>query len=68
MIPTYMESNTKRCQKCAKPLLVNGIHMGLPFAIRHNPQSVSPMSDHTTILVCSKCYDEITVEELKKDA
>lgn len=52
------ESNQKSCSKCAKPLIVNGIHMGIPFAYTFsNPK----------ILVCSKCYDQLTVEELKKD-
>lgn len=41
-----------RCAKCAKPLIVNGVHMGVPFVYTYsNPK----------VLVCTKCYDEITV-------
>lgn len=46
------------CSKCGAHLLVNGIHMGIPFAYTfHNPK----------VLVCSKCYDEITVDENKME-
>ena len=47
---------TKSCAKCGVELLINGIHMGIPFAYTFTDPK---------ILVCSKCYDSETVDEDK---
>lgn len=52
--------STKRCSKCSKPLVVNGVHMGVPFGRWTGFEGVDkPLPP---MLVCARCYDEITVE------
>lgn len=46
----------KTCEGCKRDLLVNGIHMGIPFA-RVKISMATPYQ-----LVCGKCYDRITVD------
>ena len=48
---TQSSRPTKGCSKCGTILLLNGIHMGTPFAYTFNDPKV---------LVCSKCYDELS--------
>lgn len=56
-----MATASKKCDKCQTELVKpGGIHMGIPFGhwtYRHN--------DHkpTIVLVCARCYDEMTVVE-----
>ena len=47
----------KRCIKCSKPLIVNGIHLGIPFG---HWRSFTTPGEWSSMLVCSGCYDMIT--------
>ena len=46
----------RQCAGCKRNLLVNGIHQGIPFG-RVKLSMATPYQ-----LVCSKCYDDITVD------
>lgn len=65
---TTFRSRNKSCTKCGRELInALGIHMGIPFTkwFKHVPYSFSPMdrrAEGTEMLVCSRCYDEITVD------
>lgn len=50
-------SRSRSCSKCRVELLnSHGVHMGIPFAYTFSDPRV---------LVCSKCYDDMTVDENK---
>lgn len=48
-----MESRTKRCAYCNIQLIINSIHMGIPFGLREGR------------ILCGACYDIKTVDDHK---
>lgn len=53
----------KKCAKCERPLIVNGVHQGVSFAI---DRTLKPGDAGMHTLLCVKCYDLLTVPELKE--
>lgn len=59
---------SKTCWHCKRELVnANGVHLGIPFALwqKHSPNGHSPMdprSEPRIELLCSGCYDEVTVD------
>ena len=50
----------KSCVKCSRELVsANGIHLGVPFAIWKSKTSHGERLVKS--LICSKCYDEVSV-------
>lgn len=55
-------SRRKTCSKCDVELVnATGVHMGIPFGHWHIRDTNSGRLTRRSMLVCSNCYDEITV-------
>ena len=60
-----MVSKRKVCSntKCGVELVnANGIHMGIAFGLLRRKHPTEPQT-HLTLIVCSKCYDEMIQAE-----
>lgn len=56
-----MESRQRKCSKCGVELVNStGVHMGIPFG---NWTTRLPNDGYQKMLVCARCYDEITIKD-----
>lgn len=58
--PLVTDMASKNCTRCKRALLVDGVHMGIPFAHWKSQSAVGESFE--TRLYCSSCYDLVTID------